>query len=379
MALPSLKTLEDCAEYSKVVEPYLPQLYELPWQAYDAATSSDASLLDLYKNTNPLISGFSFSVLLGAVFLVVSEINRNYSQVDRMWSLLPTVYNAHFALWARLNNLPTRRVDLILLWSAVWSGRLTFNYWRKGGYQKGSEDYRWEIIRGKVPPALFFIFNVTFISFIQSILLSLLAAPTYVILLTTQFEPEVTTADLAYFAIELLLILSEWFSDQQQWEYQTAKKQYQKTAKVPRGFSQEDLDRGFVTTGLWAYCRHPNFAAEQTIWFVLYQWSCYASKTLYGWAGFGCLFLIMLFQGSTWLTELITAGKYPEYGLYQKKVPPFFPSLKPYTKPGSKALHQPRQEQGDGWQQLLAPILMVLQHAAADDAGITGQAAAGDS
>lgn len=334
MALPSLKTLEDCAEYSKVVEPYLPQLYELPWQAYDAATSSDASLLDLYKNTNPLISGFSFSVLLGAVFLVVSEINRNYSQVDRMWSLLPTVYNAHFALWSRLNNLPTQRVDLILLWSVVWSGRLTFNYWRKGGYQKGSEDYRWEIIRGKVPPALFFVFNVTFISFIQSILLSLLAAPTYVILLTTQFEPEVTTADLAYFAIELLLILSEWFSDQQQWDYQTAKKQYQKTAKVPHGFSQEDLDRGFVATGLWAYCRHPNFAAEQTIWFVLYQWSCYASKTLYGWAGFGCLFLIMLFQGSTWLTELITAGKYPEYGLYQRKVPPFFPSLKPYTKPG---------------------------------------------
>ncbi|RYP63472.1 hypothetical protein DL771_009265 [Monosporascus sp. 5C6A] len=312
MALPSLKTIEDCAKYSKVVEPYLPQLYELPWQAYDAATSSDASLLDLYKNTNPLISGFSFSVLLGAVFLVVSEINRNYSQVDRMWSLLPTVYNAHFALWSRLNDLPTRRVDLILLWSAVWSARLTFNYWRKGGYKKGSEDYRWEIIRGKVPPALFFVFNATFISFIQSMLLSLLAAPTYVILLTTQFEPEITTADLAYFAIELLLILSEWFSDQQQWDYQTAKKQYQKTAKVPRGFSQEDLDRGF--------------------------WSCYASKTLYGWAGFGCLFLIMLFQGSTWLTELITAGKYPEYGLYQKKVPPFFPSLKPYRKPGPRVI-----------------------------------------
>ncbi|RYP83222.1 hypothetical protein DL769_001418 [Monosporascus sp. CRB-8-3] len=334
MALPPLKTLENCAEYSKAVEPYLPQLYELPWQAYDAATSSDASLLDLYKNTNPLISGLSFSVLLGAVFLVVSEINRNYSQVDRMWSLLPTLYNAHFALWARLNSLPTRRVDLILLWSVVWSARLTFNYWRKGGYKKGSEDYRWEIIRGKVPPALFFIFNITFISFIQSILLSLLAAPTYVILLTTQFEPEITTADLAYFAIELLLILSEWFSDQQQWDYQTAKKQYQKTAKVPRGFSQEDLDRGFVTTGLWAYCRHPNFAAEQTIWFVLYQWSCYASKTLYGWAGFGCLFLLMVFQGSTWLTEQITAGKYPEYGLYQEKVPPFFPRLKPYKKPG---------------------------------------------
>ena len=73
------------------------------------------------------------------------------------------------------------------------------------------------IIRGYVHPALFFVFNVTFISFIQSILLFLLAAPTYVILLTTQFEPKLTAADVAYTGIELLLILSEWFSDQQQW------------------------------------------------------------------------------------------------------------------------------------------------------------------
>ncbi|KAI1247099.1 hypothetical protein MGN70_010985 [Eutypa lata] len=117
-------------------------------------------------------------------------------------------------------------------------------------------------------------------------------------------------------------------------DYQNAKKQYLQTAKVPRGFTQEDLDRGFITSGLWAYCRHPNFAAEQSIWFILYQSSCYASKTLYSWAGFGSLFLIMVFQGSTWLTELITAGKYPDYGLYQKQVAPFFPSLKPYKRPG---------------------------------------------
>ncbi|KAI1074335.1 DUF1295-domain-containing protein [Whalleya microplaca] len=331
MALPSLKTLEDCAEYSQVIEPYLPELYALPGQVIDAVSSHD-SLLDLYKNTNPLISGLGFSLFLGAIFLVVSEFNRNYSQVDRMWSLLPTIYNAHFTAWSHLNGLPSQRLDLVLLWSVVWSARLTFNYWRKGGYTVGSEDYRWEIIRGHVPPALFFVFNATFISFIQSVLLYLLAAPTYIILLASNFEKEVTTADFAFTAIELGLVLSEWFSDQQQWNYQAAKQQYQKTAKVPRGcgFTQEDLDRGFITSGLWAYCRHPNFAAEQTIWVVLYQWSCYASKSLYSWAGFGPLFLIMLFQGSTWLTELISSKKYSEYKLYQKQVGALIPSLSPY-------------------------------------------------
>ena len=121
MALPTLNSLEECAEYAKVVEPFLPQLYELPRALQYTITSPDASLLQLYKETNPLVSGFSFSILLGAFFLVLSELNRNYSQVDRLWSLLPTIYNAHFAVWSHLNNLPSQRVDIVLLWSVFWS------------------------------------------------------------------------------------------------------------------------------------------------------------------------------------------------------------------------------------------------------------------
>ncbi|RWA12390.1 hypothetical protein EKO27_g2702 [Xylaria grammica] len=315
MALPAVKSLSDCTDYSKVVEPFLPQLYELPSNILSTLTSGE-SLLGLYASTNPLISGFAFSIFLGGIILIVSEVNRNYSQVDRLWSLLPTFYNVHFFAWTHLNNLPSQRVDLVLFWSVIWSVRLTFNYWRKGGYEIGSEDYRWEIIRGYCHPVIFFIFNATFISFIQNILLFLLAAPTYIILLASNIEPKIGTVDLLFATTELALVLSEWFSDNQQWDYQNAKKEYRQTAKVPRGYkyTQEDLSRGFITSGLWAYCRHPNFTAEQTI--------C--------WAGSGSLFLVMLFQGSTWLTELITAGKYPEYKSYQKQVGVLLPSLRPY-------------------------------------------------
>lgn len=45
----------------------------------------------------------------------------------------------------------------------------------------------------------------------------MLAAPTYTILLTTQHEPDLTTADKVFTGIQLLLVVSEWFSDQQQW------------------------------------------------------------------------------------------------------------------------------------------------------------------
>lgn len=95
-----------------------------------------------------------------------------------------------------------------------------------------------------------------------------------------------------------------------------------------------DLDRGFITSGLWAYSRHPNFAAEQLIWFMLYQWSCYAGKVLYSWTGLAALSLACLFQGSTWITELISSGKYPEYAEYQRQVGTFLPaSIFPYKTP----------------------------------------------
>lgn len=162
----------------------------------------------------------------------------------------------------------------------------------------------------------------------------MLAAPVYAILLTTQFEPDLTSGDLAYVVIELALITVEWFADQQQWNFQGAKKEYRKSSTVRKGFQKADLDRGFIVTGLWAYSRHPNFAAEQSIWFLLYQWSCFASKTLYNWLAVGPVFLLMLFQGSTWLTELITSGKYPEYRQYQRRVGMFIPtSTTPYKTP----------------------------------------------
>ena len=74
-----------------------------------------------------------------------------------------------------------------------------------------------EIIRKQVPAWAFHIFNWTFISFIQSVLLFLIAAPVYVVLLTTQFEPDFSGADMAYVLFELGLIGIEIIADQQQW------------------------------------------------------------------------------------------------------------------------------------------------------------------
>lgn len=110
-------------------------------------------------------------------------------------------------------------------------------------------------------------------------------------------------------------------------DFQSAKASYLKTAKVPPKFDQEDLDRGFVVTGLWSWSRHPNFVAEQAVWVVLYLWSCRVTDVFYNWTITGSISYLILFQSSTWFTELITAKKYPDYKEYQRRVGKFMPKL----------------------------------------------------
>ena len=120
MAFPLLKSLEDCADFKKTVEPFIPQLYDIHLRVRDVLGNAEA-FKQLYITTNPLISGFAFSVFLGFIFLVLSEWNRNYSQVDRMWSILPNFYILHLTAWAMAVGLPHERLLLISAFSTIWS------------------------------------------------------------------------------------------------------------------------------------------------------------------------------------------------------------------------------------------------------------------
>lgn len=171
--------------------------------------------------------------------------------------------------------------------------------------------------------------------------------PTYILLLSSSVV-KADTSDIIFSQLVLGAIFLAYTADQQQWgrstlpptsktppinnrsiDYQTAKKSYQSTAKLPAGtdFSAEDLDRGFLNKGLWSLSRHPNFLAEQSVWVFLYAWSCWVTKSYYNWSGLGAVAYLLLFQASTWFTELLTNRKYEDYKIYQKAVGKFVPSI----------------------------------------------------
>lgn len=66
-------------------------------------------------------------------------------------------------------------------------------------------------------PGLFFLFNVTFISFLQNVLLFLITTPAYIQLLVSRINDTMDMADIAIARVLMVLILLETFADQQQW------------------------------------------------------------------------------------------------------------------------------------------------------------------
>ena len=108
-------------------------------------------------------------------------------------------------------------------------------------------------------------------------------------------------------------------------DYQNVKHKYRESAKLPTGYHQIDLDRGFNVSGMFSWSRHPNFAAEQSFWVALYVWASFVTRTYFNWTMIGPILYLCLFQASTWFTELISAKKYPEYAEYQRRVGMFLP------------------------------------------------------
>lgn len=174
----------------------------------------------------------------------------------------------------------------------------------------------------------------------MQLILFAVTTPSYLLLLTSlvpgkaNYKPAevfltATTAPVSTFfprALLALIILS-YFADQQQWTFHAAKATFAKTAKVPTGWTRAQIERGFNTTGLWAWSRHPNFAAEQSIWVTLYAWAAYETGVYLNWTAVGAIFYVLVFVGSTPITEWISAGKYPEYALYRMRVAKFIPRL----------------------------------------------------
>ncbi len=247
------------------------------------------------------------AVGVAATCWLLSVLTREYSWVDRIWSVVPWVYVGTFAQAAEWADL---RLNVMFALTTLWGLRLTFNYARKGGYAKGGEDYRWAILRQKMSTPVWHVFNLGFIASYQNALLWLIALPA-----STAYQHRATpfgAADIAVAVAFVVLLVGETVADQQQWSFHQAKK-----ARRAKG---DNEPKGFVDEGLWSWSRHPNFFCEVGQWWMVFAFGAIAAGTPVLPTLVGPVLLTLLFHGSTAFTERITASKYPAYADYQRRV-----------------------------------------------------------
>ncbi|RHY22895.1 hypothetical protein DYB36_007375, partial [Aphanomyces astaci] len=95
---------------------------------------------DSYGAVPPIVSNLVWCLVIATVSFLLQASTGNYSHVDRLWSITPVLYswNYLFVAWSRGLAADVRLVVLVLL-ITQWGCRLTFNFYRKGGYQWTAE------------------------------------------------------------------------------------------------------------------------------------------------------------------------------------------------------------------------------------------------
>eukprot|EP00475_Leptophrys_vorax_P023173 TRINITY_DN31616_c0_g1_i2.p1 TRINITY_DN31616_c0_g1~~TRINITY_DN31616_c0_g1_i2.p1 ORF type:complete len:185 (+),score=52.64 TRINITY_DN31616_c0_g1_i2:138-692(+) len=177
----------------------------------------------------------------------------------------------------------------------------------------------------------FVVFNLFFIAIYQNILLALIALPAFIA--QEAHDQSLNVLDAASTLIVVASLVGETVADQQQWNFHLRKKAYKEFKTKSRPIA--DLEDGFLRSGLFKYSRHPNWFFEQTLWWGMYGYSVSASGQWMNYSVIGAVLLTSLFQGSLWITEMMSSKKYPKYAEYKKATNAFIPWF-PSTLDGKK-------------------------------------------
>lgn len=265
-----------------------------------------------------------------AYCFIAGELTKNYSQMDKLWSMLPIAYLWIVAVKSGMNV----RILVFALVVTAWGVRLTVNFARKGAYRlkfwTGNEDYRWSIVHAMPffqKKGMWTLFDLFFISIYQNLLVLAICLPAVACMESmTPFG----LMDFAALALSVSFLALETVADEYQWRFHQKKRQL-----LSEGKQLEDLpspyDLGFNTRGPWGYMRHPNYLGEQGMWASFYLFVIGAGETAFGvfnWSFLGALFLVLLFMGSSALGEKISSGKYPKYKDYISQVFKYLPLRK---------------------------------------------------
>jgi len=177
----------------------------------------------------------------GFVFTMAVVAN-NTSVYDPYWSLAPLP----IAFWWAIHGTPNAvRAGAVVALISLWGIRLTGNFLR-GWPGLGHEDWRYTRYR-RLGSARYWLISLGGLQMMPTLIV--FAAMLPVLAVTREPGNTIGLLDVMAIVVTGAAVLVEAVADEQKRRYDGS---------------------GFITSGVWAWCRHPNYLGEVGFWWGLY-------------------------------------------------------------------------------------------------------------
>lgn len=258
-----------------------------------------------YFNTGetPITAAIWADVAATLVIFAFSFAFKNSSFYDAFWSVAPLVILIYWQSLGVGNSTRALLLDISVTWYAL---RLTAN-WARSWQDLSHQDWRYLDLQAKTGK-FYWLVSLLGIHFFPSVMTFLGSLPMYYAL---KSEAPLNILDWVAFAVTMLAVFIELFADEQM-----------------RAFRKNPANKGkSMTSGLWAYSRHPNYVGETLVWIGLFL-AALAVDTQLWWTGIGALAMFLMFRLVTVpMMEERSLKNRPSYAEDTKKIAVYFPLL----------------------------------------------------
>lgn len=270
------------------------------------AAAAVATATVMLLDSHPLVEVLIADVLATVVIFGGSLGTGNSSFYDPYWSVAPPLIACCLLLADGDANVGRQVLVTVLV--VLWAVRLTANWaWGWGGLD--DEDWRYRNL-ARTAGRLWWPLSFLGVHLFPTLLVWLGCIALYPAL-TAGAEP-LGALDALAGVIGLASIWLELAADRSLHRF-----------RASRSSSADVLD-----SGLWAWCRHPNYLGEIGFWLALFLFGVAAWGSVYPWSWLGPVSMAALFLGvSIPMIERKLAADKPAYAAYRRRTRRLIPGV----------------------------------------------------
>jgi steroid 5-alpha reductase family enzyme len=247
---------------------------------------------------------FAADVAATIVIFAFSLAFRNSSFYDAYWSVIPPL----LALWwyaQRAPEIDTTRAMLVMALVWLWAIRLTAN-WATFWEGLHHEDWRYPLVRSRAGK-YGVLLDFAGIHMFPTVQVFLGCLPIYAVM--TRSTAPLGALDIVAAIVTFGAIAIEMIADLQL-----------------HAFIKTRKPGTFISSGLWAWSRHPNYFGEVGFWWGLMLFGLAAAPDQWWWVCIGAIAMTLMFQfASIPLMDERSVERRPAYREHMRKVSALLP------------------------------------------------------